>query len=40
LYLGDVLLATRRVTAGQVTLRFVLSAEFLRERVLFGAPVT
>jgi hypothetical protein len=40
LYLGDVLLATRRVTAGQVTLRFVLSAEFLRERVLFGGPIS
>jgi hypothetical protein len=40
LYLGDVLLATRRVTAGQVTLRFVLSAEFLRERVLLGTPVS
>lgn len=40
LFLGDVLLATRRVTPGQVTLRFVLSPEFLRERVLLGAPVS
>lgn len=40
LFLGDVLLATRRVTPGQVTLRFVLSPEFLRERVLLGTPVS
>src|SRR5262245_48538645 len=40
LFLGDVLLATRRVTPGQATLRFVLSAEFLRERVLLGTPVS
>ena len=40
LFLGDVLLATRRVSPGQATLRFVLPAEFLRERVLLGTPVS
>jgi hypothetical protein len=40
LFLGDVLLATRRVTPGQATLRFVLTEQFLRERVARLTPVS
>jgi hypothetical protein len=40
LFLGDVLLATRRVTPGQATLRFVLTEQFLRERVARLTPIS
>jgi len=40
LFLGDVLLATRRVLPGQATLRFVLSEDLLRERVARGTPLS